>query len=139
MRWVIAAVIVMLAAPAWAEEVLYCTETKKTGFLWDKGSIEGKRTNFKPDRYIVKIISETERVITPSTGDITGDSLKYTCRRPWLTLRLRKQIVCDDEDGLGYQPWIFYDNTFMRALLTGLPTGGGDPNATISYGTCVKY
>jgi len=119
------------------EEVLYCTETDSTGFKWDKGSSEGKRQSFVPFRFTVKIISETTRVITPTTGATAGNTRRYTCHQPWSTPKMRKQIVCDD--GFGNVPWIFYDNTFMAAYLSGPPIGADDPNAWIAYGTCAKY
>ncbi len=65
MRWVLAIVIVMLAAPAWGEEVLFCTETGV-----------GKGATF-----IVKVISETQRTITNTTGDTR-------------TLKLEKHLGC---------------------------------------------
>ena len=65
MRWVLAIVIVMLAAPAWGEEVLFCTETGV-----EKGAT-----------FIVKVISETQRTITNTTGDTR-------------TLKLEKHLGC---------------------------------------------
>jgi len=138
MRTTILAVVVLAVsgAPAQAEEVLYCTETGANGFSWDKKSPDGRRTHFNLDRYTVKIISETRRTITAMTGDTKGQARHYSCKRPYTTIK-KVRIVCDD--GYGDVPWIFHDNTFMRALLSGPPTGGGDPNAFISYGTCVKF
>ena len=82
MRWIIAATIVMFSAAASAEEVLYCMEKDSTGFYWNKRAIEGERTGFKLSRYIVNIVSETKRTITPTTGDEKGSSRGYSCRRP---------------------------------------------------------
>ncbi len=119
MRWVLAIVIVMLAAPAWGEEVLFCTETSV-----------GKGATF-----IVKVISETQRTITNTTGDTR--TLKYKCRRPLTMLSssaneedraAARRILCDS--GSGKAPWVFHDGTFARANLAG-------PRA-ITHGTCVK-
>ena len=129
---------VMLAAPAWAEEVLYCAETDSNGFYWEEGSSEGKRTGFKPKRYIVNIISESRRNISPMIGDTKGSTSRYTCRR--YDPDIPRQVVCNSI--LGLTPWIFHDNTFVRAFLPGPPTappGKADNNVIISYGTCVKY
>ncbi len=135
MRCIIAAVIVMLAAPAWAEEVLYCTET---GFMGEGGARKEKRATF-----IVKVISETKRTITNTTGNTKGSALRYKCRRPFATLSssdnevdraVSRRIVCGS--GSGKAPWVFHDGTFARANLGGPPAG--DPNIGIAYGTCVK-
>jgi hypothetical protein len=123
MRWVLAIVIVMLAAPAWGEEVLYCAETGV-----------GKGATF-----IVKVISETQRTITNTTGD--KRTIKYKCRRPLAMLSssnneddrtAARRIVCGS--GSGKAPWVFHDGTFARANLVG--STGGDTN--IAYGICVK-
>ncbi len=62
--------------------MLYCTEKDSTGFYLIKGATEGERTGFKLSRYILKFISETERTITPTIGDVKGSSRGYSCRRP---------------------------------------------------------
>ena len=139
-------IAVMIAGPAWGEEVLFCTETDSTGFVWDKGSSEGRPTAFREKRYIVKIISESKREITPTVGDTKGMTSHFTCRRPYFEAmsgstgsygRLARQIVCSDSSG--NDPWIFHDNGFMYASLSGPPIAGLDPTAFIAYGTCVKY
>ncbi len=132
MRWIIAAVIVMLSAPAWGEEVLHCTETDNNGFTWKKGSSEGKPTSFKSRRFIVKIISDTKRTIhlfgspkLPSAGVWIRN---YKCRRPYGPSS--SAILCNDRNGVS--PWLFDNDTFVRAFLLG-------PPIVIAYGTCVKY
>ena len=145
MSWIIAAAIGMFSATAWGEEVLYCTEKDSTGFYWIKGATEGEWTGFKPSCNIVNIISETKRAITPTTGDVKGSSRGYSCHRPeaWRStsydeeLRsLSRRIVCDT--GRADPTWIFHDDTFVRALLSGPPAGGADPKIVVSYGTCAK-
>ena len=130
MRFLSVAVIVMLAAPTWAEEVLYCTET---GFMREGG---GGR-EIRATTFIVTVISETKRIITNTTGDKKGRGLKYNCRRPFATLSssdneadraAARRIVCDSESGKA--PWVFHDSTFARAHLVGLPA--------IFRGICVK-
>ena len=146
-RLVIAAVIVTLSSPAWGEEVLLCTETASQGFFWDNESSKGKRTGFKPRRFIVEVISEKGRDITLMKGNTRGGSRRYICHRPYAPWssskneedqRISRQIVCNDH--FGADPWIFHDDTFMSANFSGPPTGGStDLNAWIAYGTCVKY
>ena len=136
----------MFSAAASAEEVLYCMEKDSTGFYWNKRATEGERTGFKLSRYIVNIISETKRTITPTAGDEKGSSRGYSCRRPdaWRSssydekLRnLSRRIECST-DWAG-PTWIFHDDTFVRAFLSGPPAGGADPKIVISYGTCAKF
>ena len=122
-RLAVVLIVTLFSAPTWAEEVLYCTET---GF--------GKRGTF-----VVKVISETQRTITNTTGDTR--TLKYKCRRPLAMLSssdneddrtAARRIVCGS--GSGKAPWVFHDGTFARANLVG-PTGG---DTNIAYGICVK-
>ena len=84
MRTLFSGIVVslVLVGPAWSEEVLFCTETASTGFIWEKGSAEGRQTGYRPSRYIVKILSETERTITKPTGDLPGDTWSYACHSP---------------------------------------------------------
>ena len=136
MRLAAVLIAMLIAVPAWAEEVLYCTETD---FMSEGVARKGKRATF-----IVKVISETERTITNSTGDTKGRALRYKCRRPFATLSssdnevdraMSRRIVCGS--GSGKAPWVFHDGTFARTSLAGPPAG--DPNIGIPYGTCVKH
>ncbi len=70
MRAVLLVVVLMaLSQTALAEErVLYCTETDNTGFVWQEGQTEGQVTLFKKARYVIKVLSETERTVTKTTG-----------------------------------------------------------------------
>ena len=72
-------VLLCLSGTAQADEVLYCADTAATGFVW-KGQ-EAQRANFKPERYTVKIVSETERIITLMSGDGAGEAEDYQCKR----------------------------------------------------------
>jgi hypothetical protein len=80
---------------AMADEVLYCVETDATGFRWDN---QGHATHaaFNPVRFTVKITSETERIITPMTGDIAGFSDRYECKP---VLSDKDEITCRDVVG----------------------------------------
>src|SRR5262249_41120617 len=64
------------ASLALAEDVLYCVDTDLTGFKWDnKGSV--RTANFVAQRYTVKVVSDTERLITRMLGDTAGSTDRY--------------------------------------------------------------
>jgi len=129
------AMVLCTTSLAMAEEVLYCVETDAAGFKWDNQG-HATHTTFLPARYIIKITSQTERIITPMTGDVAGISDQYECKS---VVSDKDQITCRDVIG-GLAPWIFYHNTtFARGFLFGPPAGGTDPNIMISYGTCTKF
>jgi hypothetical protein len=129
-----ASALYLTASPVLAEEVLYCVDTKSAGLVWNNKG-EASVSAFDPDRWTIKVVSETERVIT-RIGDTAGRSDTYTCKRPYLA-PLKNTIVCDDD--YGDTPWIFHRNTYIRAFLSGPPAGGGDPNSLVAYGTCTKW
>jgi len=69
------------ASLALAEDVLYCVDTDLTGFKWDnKGSV--RTANFVAQRYTVKVVSDTERLITRMLGDTAGSTDRYHCEQP---------------------------------------------------------
>jgi hypothetical protein len=120
------------ASPVLAEEVLYCVDTAVAGFKWDKSG-QASVAEFKPGRFTIKIVSVTERIVTPMEGDIAGRSRPIACSGP----SPFGETACDDED-YG-RPWLFYRNTYTRAFLSGPPAGGDDPNIWIAYGICTKF
>jgi hypothetical protein len=65
------------ASPVLAEEVLYCVDTEMVGFAWDKAG-QARQARFKPDRFTVKLVSDTERIITRMVGHTAGSSRTYT-------------------------------------------------------------
>jgi hypothetical protein len=105
-----------------ADEVLYCSDTAATGFVWEAGS--AKSVIFNPERFTIKVRSDTRRVI--------GDNI-YTCR----VENELGRTAC--EAALSGWPWIFHGNTYTRAFLLGPPAGSGDLNIAIAYGTCTKF
>ena len=122
------------ASSVLADEVLYCTDTAVTGFQWDKnGAVSPRQGLFKEDRFTIKVVTETERIIIRMVGDTAGKSHQYKCseRPPY------GQIVCNDITGL--LPWVFQKNTYTRVFLAGPPAGGEDPNSYLAYGTCTKF
>jgi hypothetical protein len=122
------------ASPLLADEVLYCTDTAATGFKWDKSGVaSAKPTLFNELRFIIKVVSDRERIIAPMIGDTAGISSSYACVTSFETTE------CEWNGGAGAEPWIFHGNTYTHAFLAGPPAGGGDPNIYLSYGTCTKF
>jgi hypothetical protein len=116
-----------------AEEVLHCVDTDVVGFEWDKRNAASVR-KARPDHWTIKVVSETERVITRTTGDTAGSSHVYKCKRPFTS---SQELACDEESGM--HPWVFHRNTYTHAFLYGPPVGGGDQNISMGYGTCTKF
>jgi hypothetical protein len=129
MRFISALVFCLfLASPAWAEEILYCSDTASIGFQWDKDG-KAKPLGFNPRRFTVKVISETKRVISED-----GNESEYTC------LDFEGRYYCSETSGRVATPTVFGTKGFTRAYLLGTPLGGDtDPNITVSYGTCTKF
>ena len=129
--WLVLCLMVMVA-PALAQQVLYCVDTQAVGFVWDKTG-QVRQVPFKEDRFTVNVLSDTHRSITRTTGDSAGWKKLYACKASWPEGR----IVCDD--GEGDVPWVFYRNTYTRAFLAGPPAGGIDQNIWMAYGTCTRF
>jgi len=130
------AALVALAGSALAEErVLYCTETDSAGFKWEEGQTEGRVTRFIANRYIVRVLSETTRVITPTTGPEKGSPDGLTCSTP-LPSVFPERFWCISR--LGTAPWLFNGNNFVHAFMLGTPVAG-DPSIWVSYGTCTEF
>ncbi len=139
------AVLLALTRPAVGEErVLHCSETGSTGFFWPPGQTEGETTNFKPDRYIVNVLSETVREVTPTTGDTAGERGTFNCREMAFVVSEDKPgvaigIVCHSHRYGGLLSMFFHKNGFVRTFLAGPPAGGLDRNIIISYGVCTEF
>src|SRR6478672_10313852 len=117
-------VLCFTVAPALAEQVLYCVDTDAVGFFWNTDTSQARRMPFKVDRYTVKVLSETARIMTRMVGDTAGRQEVYTCK-----LFAPGRIACDRGDGI--EPWLFSGNTYTRAYLAGPPAGGTDKNISI--------
>ena len=124
----------LAASAASAKELLYCSDTDVAGFAWNSG--KAQRTFFKPERYTVTVISDTERIITRTIGDSAGTPGQYRCERA-LVDPPDYFFSCNGEF-VGMEPWTFKGNAFTRAFLMGGPVGA-DPNITIAYGHCIKF
>ena len=82
--------VICTTSLAMAEEVLYCVETDVAGFAWDNQGHVTHRT-FDPARFTIKITSETERIITQTTGDTAGSSNQYECK-PVFPIRIKSHV-----------------------------------------------
>ena len=122
-------------SPLLADEVLYCTDTDATGFKWDKNGAVSPR-HFVEERFTVKIVSDSLRLITPSAGDAAGMSLELSCARP-LPYGMPDRTVCNNQ--LSEEMWVFFRNTYTRSYLFFAPPAGGDQNILVAYGTCTKF
>lgn len=83
-----------------AEEVFYCIEKSSHGFVWGNQKGNAVSMSMTADRHLVRVISETERLITRTTGDKDQKSTRYTCKK-----NDKSTIACDE--GGGIMPWIF--------------------------------
>jgi hypothetical protein len=128
------------ASPSSAEQVLHCLDTGSTGFQWDKdGSVAPLKIE-SPVHVIVRVKSETERVIRP----VSNLELKteYKCHSSPTDERVR----CEAADG--GQSWVFYGrNNYLRSMLVApLPSDPFMPDLTgvrmaalVAYGTCKEF
>lgn len=115
-----------------AEEVFYCIEKSSHGFVWGNQKRRAVSMTLDAERHLVKVISETERVITRTASDKKKKSTSYTCRK-----NNESTIACDE--GGGISPWIFYGKQFVRAILAEPPLKGESREILIAYGTCTKF
>jgi hypothetical protein len=121
-------------SPLLADEVLYCVDAASTGFIMDKIGAIPRPTGFTAERFTVKVVTDTERIISRMAGDAAGSFRPYKCHAPYHDDR----ISCDD--GFGDVPWFFYRSSYTRAYLSASLGGGpGDPNLVVAYGTCTKF
>jgi hypothetical protein len=125
-------VLFLSASQLLAEELLYCADTAIVGFMWDRKG-EAKSTEFNRERHSVKVVSDSERLITRIQAGPTGKN--------------SDQFKCNQDDNLvtcqGILPinvWQFYSDAYTRAYLYGGPPASGrNPNIWIAYGTCTKF
>ena len=139
-KWLLVVALVAMPGAALAEEVYYCTDAKSAGIAWDEKNPHGggRVTAFKKKRYVMKIISKTRRVMTPTIGDTKGITDYLTCRVRWQAT-VPTLLTCTDKSGL--EAWAFNGSHYTRAFLNGsvLKHGYADPNILVARGTCVKY
>ena len=102
-------------------QILYCVDEGAAGFHWDKKG-KARSTQFTPERFTVKVVSETELMIAWSVG-LTQ---KVTCTRG-------VHLIC------GPPHIIFGPNGYTRADLFGRPLWSGLDEILVAYGTCTKF
>jgi hypothetical protein len=129
---VAASIMLNPLASANAEEVFYCIEKSSHGFVWGNQKGNAVSMSMTAGRHLVRVVSETERLITRTTNDKDQKSTRYTCKKNNETT-----IACDE--GGGIKPWIFYDRQFVRAILAKPPLKGESRDILIAYGTCTKF
>ena len=96
---------------------------------------DAKLSKFNSERHTVKVVSDTERLITRMEGDTAGKPQAYEC-----TQHSRIKAVTCQETLLPINAWHFYRDAYTRAyLFGGPPVSGRDPNIWIAYGTCTKF
>ncbi len=140
-KLLLAAVLVTMPGAALAQEVYHCTDSKTAGIVWDERNPQGdgRVKSFDEDRFVLKVISETRRDITPTTGEPENRTVQHlTCRKPWPDT-IPAFLTCTDKTGL--EVWAFNDNRYTHAYLygTALGTEFADPNIWVSHGTCTKF
>lgn len=130
---IVGLILCLTATRAFAQEVLYCVDTNATGFKWDEHGTAAPQ-QFPHDRYTIKVLSDTDRIITRMDGSRAGGGYHYACRRPYSD---KDQIICEDSTGL--EPWTFHGSSYTYAFLAGPPTGGDSSDLIIGYGTCTHF
>jgi hypothetical protein len=124
----VAAIVMTLGGPAWAEETLFCVDTDANGFEWKDG--KNKRTGYTPQRFTVRVVSKTERWIKFSP---MPKAIRYNCRH-----RVAGTFYCNLSSNTAILPIIFEGNRFERVKNGGEHVGGyGD--LYVAYGTCTKF
>ena len=126
----VVALCICAASPVLAEEMLYCTDTAASGYVWDNRG-EAKPMELPPQRYTIKMVSGTERLITQIAGGPSPKQVQYECQQ------LNEVIAC--QSVLSAASRRLYRNTYPRASLGGPPGGSAEANIAIAYGTCTKF
>jgi len=123
----IAAIALCIASPSLAEEVLYCTDTDVSGFVFET-STKTEKFSSSEDRFTVKVISKTKREIQMS-GSRHG--VPYVCNKRSLDNSFYCNIPYDRYATV--KPFLFYDNRkYRRSVLDVF-------RIYIAYGTCTKF
>ncbi len=140
-KWLLAAVLATMPGTALAEDIYLCADTKTAGIVWDENypQGDGRVTSFDEDRFVLKVISEARRDITPTTGEPENQIDQHlTCRSPWPET-IPAFLACMDESGL--EVWAFNGNRFTHAYLFGSTLGieFAGPNIWVSHGICTKF
>lgn len=126
----VAAIVMTLAGPAWAEETLNCVDKASNGFQWKDG--KAKRSGFKPERFTVRVVSDSVRILKPPG---TSTPRKYECKKLLVSPHI---LECWDTQNPTFNPIIFQGDRFARVSNFSEHVGG-DPGMLVAYGTCTKF
>ena len=120
---------------------LVCVETDSGGFKW-----RDEKANFQkldPSRYLVRVISETERTVDPSRYLVrviseTERTVKSGERERERKLRCRRATELLTLCRWGFETWVFKgEESFTLSYIHGGVIGGSS-NIYVSYGECQK-
>ena len=133
-----AAVAAMLAAaPAAAQQHLYCTDARGAGLFWDRDPQgAGRISELAPTNFTVNVVSAGQRHITKQQGGVRETachSVPHPDGDP-------EVVSCRDRSGT--ETWVFYrDRYFTRSYLFGTPLQARfvDPNIYVAHGTCRPF
>jgi hypothetical protein len=129
----IAMLLILSASQVLAEEALYCVDTAVVGFVWDRKG-EANPSEFSPERHNVKVVSDSERLITRiQGGPAAGKADQFNCAQD-------NNVVTCQAAILPTTVWQLYPDAYTRAYLYGgPPPSGRNPNIWVAYGTCTKF
>lgn len=128
-RIIAAALLVILATPSWAEEVIHCTDSDAVGFRWHKGEDQPRKAGYALARFTVKAVSKTKRIIDWPSEE---RSLEYKCHPI-----AGPALVCSLQNLPALWTIIFKGNRYER-VNNFSSLVGGDPDLFVAYGTCSK-
>lgn len=126
----------LMAAPAAAQQHLFCTDANGAGLFWDApGDGEGRVAEVAPETFTVNIVAPEQRLINKGTGGIR----ETRCHAPDWPQGNRGLVACTDVSG--GEVWLFNGLRYTRSYLLGTPLGTdfADPNITVAHGTCRPY
>jgi hypothetical protein len=118
----------VVSVPAFAEEVLYCTDTTDVHVAWDKNGEIITRPGTGPTRFIVRVVSATRRLVGGTSW------IAYDCRSVWAP-----RVACEDGTGSSF---VFHDGQRYTRTFVFLPDvspSSDAPIIAIAHGTCTKF
>ena len=133
MRWflIFGCLLIMICRPATALEVFHCSDTNAIGYQWRDG--KPTATRYIPVNFIVKIISDTERIIDSPSMDY-NDS-KYSCR---MLASPTGVLACARPGSITGYPINFSEDRFERVGNLSAQIGG-TADLYVAYGRCEPF
>ena len=114
-----------------ALEVLHCADIDAIGYQWKNG--KPNATRYVPLNFVVKIVSDTERVIDAPSLDYNSDT--YECRH---LKTPRGVLACARRGSLTGFPINFNNNNYERVGNLSAQIGGM-PDLYVAYGRCMPF